>query len=432
VRSICPPAVVVAALAFAAAGCGGTTEQARSGASSIVPASAPAFIAIDADPASPQWRTVDALASKFPDKQKALDEIKSDLRKQDVDWDHDVAPVLQGELDFVWLDFAKDGQNFVALMQPKDEAKFKQLLAKASDKPVYEKYRDWYVVANEQATIDRFEQQSSTATATLAGNKTFAASMDRLGDDSVVRAYVNGKALMKVPQLRSYADKVGKLDWLAFRVGATSEGLGVDTIMHGTPGPLFTHPSGAKLLGTVPADALVYLSFHGSKGMFDPFLTVPQLGALARPLRQVGRLLEGENALYVRPGTRTPEVTLVTTPPKGVDGGAIADRLAPGLYHANVGGRFVISTSKGAPKASGKTLSDSDEFRSAKDASGMPDSTSSTLFVNISAGVPYVEKLAQQRIPAAIARNLKPLRSAVEYAASHTHEVQVTFFLRIK
>jgi hypothetical protein len=62
----------------------------------------------------------------------------------------------------------------------------------------------------------------------------------------------------------------------------------------------------------------------------------------------------------------------------------------------------------------------------------MPDTTSSALFVNIHAGVPYVEKLAHQRIPAAIVRNLTPLRSAVEYAASHQHELQVSFFLRIK
>jgi hypothetical protein len=48
--------------------------------------------------------------------------------------------------------------------------------------------------------------------------------------------------------------------------------------------------------------------------------------------------------------------------------------------------------------------------------------------VNIHASVPYVEKLAQQHIPAEVARNLKPLRSAVEYAASHTHELQITFF----
>jgi hypothetical protein len=62
----------------------------------------------------------------------------------------------------------------------------------------------------------------------------------------------------------------------------------------------------------------------------------------------------------------------------------------------------------------------------------MPDKTWSALYVNIHASVPYVEKLARLHIPAAIARNIKPLRSAVEYAASHTHEVQISFFLRIK
>ena len=41
-------------------------------------------------------------------------------------------------------------------------------------------------------------------------------------------------------------------------------------------------------------------------------------------------------------------------------------------------------------------------------------------------------ELAGSHIPAEIARNVKPLRSAVEYAASHTHELQISFFLRIK
>jgi hypothetical protein len=62
----------------------------------------------------------------------------------------------------------------------------------------------------------------------------------------------------------------------------------------------------------------------------------------------------------------------------------------------------------------------------------MPDKTWSTLYVNIHSTVPYVEQLAHAHLPAEIARNVKPLRSAVEYAASHTHELQISFFLRIK
>src|SRR5436190_10448177 len=278
---------VLAAAAVLAAGCGGTTAQTGAGASSIVPASAPAFVAVDADPSSQQWQTIDALASKFPDKQKAVESIKQDLGKQDVSWEQDVRPVLQGELAVVWLDFERNGQNFVALLQPKNEAKFKELVAKANkaekdptNRAVYDKFRGWYVVATDRATIDRFEQQSNARSTSLADDKTFKQSMDRLGSDSVVRAYVNGKFLMSLAhryggaQLKPYIDKVGTLDWIAVRLGATSEGLAFDTIVHGTPGSLFKGASkssafSSKLLGTVPANALVYLSFHGSKGMFN-------------------------------------------------------------------------------------------------------------------------------------------------------------------
>lgn len=447
------PAGVLAAVALAATGCGGTTAQIGTGASSIVPASAPAYIAIDSNPSSSQWQTIDQLASKFPDKQKAVDSIKQDLSKHDVSWEQDVKPVLQGETDFVWLDLNGNGQNFVMLIQPKDEAKFKELVAKASDKPVYDKFRSWYVVAEKQGTIDRFEQQSNAAATTLGDDKAFTQSMDRLGNDSVLRAYVNGKSLMRLArrsggaQLKPYIDKVGTLDWIALRAGATSEGIGFDTIVHGTPGPLFKQSAksaafSTKLLASVPADALVYLSFHGSKGMFNSF-TGKQFGQFAQPLQQIGRILEGENAIYVRPGKGMPEVTLVATPSKGTNGAAIVDRIVkryaggpvPHLYYGNVDGHLVVSDQKAALRAANgsvPSLSDSDEFKQAKDASGMPDKTWSTLYVNIHAGVPYAEKLAQQHLPPEVARNIKPLRSAVEYAASHTHELQVTFFLRIK
>jgi Protein of unknown function (DUF3352) len=471
---------VLAATALLVAGCGGTTSQPRAGASDIVPASAPAYLAIDADPSSQQWQTIDALASKFPDKQKAVDSIKQDMSKEGVSWEKDIRPFLHGELDFVWLDFERNGENFVALMQPSNGEKFRAFIAKAnksekdpSNRAVYDEFRGWYVVATKRETIDRFEQESTTATSTLAEEKSFKDSMDRLGQDSVVRAYVNGPFLMKLArtyggaQIKPYIDKVGTLDWIALRMGATSQGIGLDTIVHGTPGPLFKGSSkasafSAKLLGTVPADALLYLSFHGSKGMFNglqqnPALNTPEFRQFAKPLQQIGRVLEGENAIYARPGARIPEVTLVSTP--GTAGTPILDRIVKkfagsppqartvdgtpvhaiaqngmGLYYADVDGKFVVSDQPQGIRSvnhSGKSLSDSAEFTQAKDASGMPDKTWSTLYVNIHAGVPYVEKLAQEHIPAEVARNLKPLRSAVEYAASHTHEFQVSFFLRI-
>jgi hypothetical protein len=482
---------VLAVTALVAAGCGGTTSQVGTGASTIVPASAPAFIAIDSNPSSQQWQTINSLAGKFPDKQKAVDSIKQDMSKEDVDWEQDVRPALGDEIDFVWLDFENDGENVVILTQPKNDAKFKQFVAKANasekdpaDKMVYEKFRGWALLSPTQKTLDRFKKASTSQAKSLADAKAFKQSMARLGEDSVLRAYVNGKFLMKLArryggsEIKPYLEKAGALDWIATRLGATSEGVGLDAIVHGTPGSLFKGtPSSSsfspKLLGRVPQNALLYLTFHGTKGMFDglqknSLLNTPEYRQFAKPLHDIGRLLEGENALYVRPGTARssdapfaiPEVTLVSTPAKGTDGVSILDRLLKkyagslpvadrvdgtpvhtlstdglGLYYTTVDGKLVVTDQPSGIRGQtrgGTSLSEAKGFKETKTASGLPDKTYGFLYVDISSSVPYVEKLAQQHVPAEIARNIKPLRSAVEYAASRTHELQVTFFLRIK
>src|SRR5439155_13519921 len=117
-----------------AAGCGAATGV-GGGAAGIVPASAPAFIAIDSDPGSSQWQTVNDLASRFPDKQKAIDSLKNDLRKADgIDYEQDVKPALGPEIDVVWLDFDNNGGDVVGLTQPGDEAAFKRLVEKGNAK----------------------------------------------------------------------------------------------------------------------------------------------------------------------------------------------------------------------------------------------------------------------------------------------------------
>src|SRR6185312_10082827 len=96
--------LLVAALALVLAGCGGTTGP-GSGGADFVPASAPLYLAINTDLGSSQWDTVNELANKFPDKQKAIDSIKQQLTKNGLDWDEDVKPALGPELDLVMLDF---------------------------------------------------------------------------------------------------------------------------------------------------------------------------------------------------------------------------------------------------------------------------------------------------------------------------------------
>src|SRR5207237_4766003 len=120
---------------------------------------------------------------------------------------------------------------------------------------------------------------------------------------------------------------------------AKQDGLALDTIVHGTPGDAFKTRGSAASVGSlrrlVPQDALLYLAFHGSQGMLgglgnNPLLQQqPGFRQFAGILRDVGSLLQGENALYVRapPGRRLPEVTFLASPGAGVDGAAVLDRV---------------------------------------------------------------------------------------------------------
>ena len=478
----------LAATALLAAGCGGTTAQIGTGASDLVPATAPVFIAIDSNPDSAQWQQVKALASKFPDKQKAVDRFEKELRDESVDWERDVEPALGDEVDFVWLDFERDGDNFVVLTQPKDDAAFKRFVAKANaseknpaNRAHYEKFHDWYVLG-EQAPIDRFKRESDAASRSLSDESAFTESMDRLGGDSIVRAYVNGDAVMDVARkyggsdVARYLDKVGRLDWLAFRTGAKDDGVGFDAIVHGKPGDLFKDVPAASgfepnLPGHVPANVLLYFTFHGAKGMFDRIKTNDLFNTSdTRQFRDVfddlDRLLQGENAVYLRPGAqrlngvpfKLPEITLVTSPDG--DGAKAVDRLLDtklnvvpvrqtidgvdarridqgglGLFYANVDGRLVLTdTAEGLRGFNhpGTTLADSEKYRSTKAGSGLPDKTPGFFYVDIKSSIPFGEKLADTRIPESIRRNLKPLDSVVEYAATRSAELKVSFFLLIK
>jgi hypothetical protein len=105
------------------------------------------------------------------------------------------------------------------------------------------------------------------------------------------------------------------------------------------------------------------------------------------------------------------------------------------LYWADVGRRLVVTDRPGAfgeIKGTPAPLSQSGEYNGALDSSGMPDKTQGFLYVNVHGGIAYAQKAAGLPIPGSVKRNLRPLRSAVEYAATRPSEIQVTFFLRIK
>jgi hypothetical protein len=440
-------------------------------------------VALDTDLDSSQWQAVDELASKFPDKQKAIDSINQQLLKKGLDWDRDLKPALGPEIDVVTLDLAHPGET-VALMQPKDEGAFERAVKKGnagdpSSKLVYEKFHGWTLMSDKQTAIDAFKQASDATKRTLSDDKNFSVAMGKAGD-GILRAYVNGASVMAVAKnfmgtdAGSYFKKLGTLDWLRMTLRAKSDGIAWDTTVHGTPGKAFKNvnarASNGSLQKVVPKDALLYLAFHGSKGMLgglgdNPILQ--QFGAkgLGDALQQVGRILEGENALYVRAAGRkdVPEVTFIAAPGGGLDGAAALDRILNrfakelgarskrttiagvparvigagpvAVRYANVKGRLVITDLPAGivfAKNGGKTLADSQEYQEAGRSSGLPASPQVVLYVDIHSTIPVIDRFGGARIPVEVERNLKPLRSAIEYAVSRSHELQITFFLRIK
>jgi hypothetical protein len=479
------------ALAFASlvlAGCGGTTSSTGAGGAEVVPADATMFVAINTDADSEQWQAVNELANRFSDKRDFEQTLKEGLKDQGVDWETDVKAAIGPEFDFVWLDLDQQGQNFVVLTQPRDKAKFDRLIKKAQETST-ELFRgqvdDWEVLAPSQAAVDRFVRESESSNSKLSDEDGFSAAMSNYPDDALLRFYLDGPPVMDLARDelsaddRAYVDKLGRLDWIASGLSVTSVGVRFDLNMHGKAGPALkdvvpTKPFGSALTHEVPRDALAYFAFHGAKGMLtgledNPLFSeqVPELHRYAGVLKSVESLLQGENAFYVRPAGKAqiPEVTFVAEPAPGTDGAATLDRLikryrselelpsqpkrsrVAGLpartidlgeykiHYANVGNRLVI-TNLGAGlqalKGNPPSLADSKDFQQAVDSAGMPAKTQGFVYVNVKGGIDYAQRLANTNIPSGITKNLRPLRSVVEYAATQPSEIQVTFFLHIK
>jgi hypothetical protein len=105
------------------------------------------------------------------------------------------------------------------------------------------------------------------------------------------------------------------------------------------------------------------------------------------------------------------------------------------VQYANVKGKLVVTNLPSGisfAKNGGKVLADSREYQDATRSSGLPAKPQVVLYVDIHSTIPVIRRLGNMGIPAGVARNLKPLRSAVEYAVRRSHEIQVSFFLRIR
>ena len=474
-------------VAVAGAGCGGGgggggTASAEGAAAA--PAGSAAFISINSDATSDQWKQVNKLLKKFPGRAQVMNGFRKSLREQGVDYEKDVKPAIGDEVDVVWLDFQNGGDDFVALTQPKNDKKFKQLLAKSDEKIYSEEVGDWTAFGPSQSALATYRQRAKGKK--LSGDETFKDAMGEVNGAALVKIYVSGQSIAGAFQSLASAGGGGgaplgldQLDFVAAQAQSQEDGLRVEGAVKSNDGrPLGTSGTfKSKLISGVPSGALALLDFRGDgvqEQLTELRNRVPEFNrgvqeferSLGVRLESVLGLLGHENALYVRQGAPIPEISLALEAPNLQQAMATVDRLAAriaqlahgrltsadedgvtvktltfpnfAVHYAGFDGRILITngpTGIRDYRAGGDKLTGDSVFKDATDAAGMPDQTSGLVYVNLKDAIPLVENFATtagESIPPQVADNLRPLRSFVAYGSGDKNLSKFTAFLQIK
>ena len=477
-------------LAFLVAGCGGGRTNTSAGGSSIpdgasvVRAGLVGFVAIDSDTGSDQWQQLDKLAHKFPARAKAIAHIEQELAKHGVDYETDVKPALGPELDLAIASAGTEqSTRVVGLTRPDDPAKFEALVAKlnASDSggenAVFRQLADgWYAISDSQAAITSVLKGDQTA---LADDDSFRQAVGKLPADTLVKAFLDGKRLSalasqagaKVGSLDPSLLGLDNLDYVAVSASAEDDGIRIRAASSGGP----AGGGETKLAKGVPGDAFALFDFLG-KGTTDQLgrlKSTPQLAPLLGELKEYGvtldevlALLQGEVAFYARPGGVVPELTLVLDPQDASAALSTIDKLMEHLAAAR-GGKVESGTQDGHPVktvnlgnfaihygavdgkvlltsgmngvadfgASGDRLPDSEDFKEANDAAGMPDSTGGFAYIDVKDVLPLLEGLSAlsgESLPSDVTDNLRPLRSFLAWSEGGSDARTYDAFLEIK
>jgi hypothetical protein len=485
---------VLAALSLVLAACGsGGGNSAFSGGSTpsgaaLVRTGLFAFVSIDSDTGSGQWQQLDDLAHKFPGRDKAMAQFKGELTKDGVDYDSDVNPALGPELDLAVVSGGtEESTKVVGLTKPDDPAKFKALVTKLNksdsggDTAVYREVGDgWYAISDSQAAITSALKGDGTA---LADADTFKQAMGKLSGDALVKTYVDGQ---QVNQLISRAAATSgstlgtgslgldNVKYISGAISAEDDGLRVHGASSG--GNLGSGDFASQLIGSVPESAFALLDFSGTglTEQLDQLRTTPQFGDAAKELTEylgisideLMSLLDGEVAFYARPAGVIPELTLALHPQDESAALAALDKLAAhvaaetggqvqsgtqgghqvktfdvgqfAIHYGSVGdGKIVLTTGLNgiADYGSGSSLEDSADFKEAKGAAGMPDSTGDVVYVDIKNLLPLIEgaaALSGGSLPPHALENLQPLRSLLAWSEGGSESRTFDAFLEIK
>jgi hypothetical protein len=460
----------VAAAALLVAGCGGNGGGSLPAGASVVPGSAAAFIWVDTDLKSDQWRTAKALFDKFPGRAKLLAQLNKELTKQKLDFNRDVKPALGDEFDVVFLDFAHNGNDVVGLAKPHNRAKFEQLVTSGPDPSVTGQVRGWTVVADKQALIDRFRTAANGKS--IADDDAFSKAFGNLDDNTIARAYVSGRALEQAYE-RGFAGQtqVRPQDFVTFgpivasaqaqqggaRVDADAE---IHVKLKPDPTP---DPYEAKLPRELPAGALLYVSYAQLDR--EVRATINELERVLPNFRQqraqvesalgtslqhdIYPLLAGEAAFAIYPGAPIPRFEFVlalkneakarqllervnalmafggAAAPRTVQVGAarVSEVKVPGrrvtVDYAVFDHKLVIENGTAgiaALQQHGAKLAEDPLYKAARANGDTPTKSIGFVYANLRDGLPLAFKYARQSgsaIPADAVENTRPLQSLI-------------------
>jgi hypothetical protein len=441
------PALLAALLLALVAGCGST--GAAGSAASAVPEDVAVYLSVDTSFQGDQWRAVRDLLAKFPDGQGAIDELLDKASDGAGLSTERLKDALGSEVGVAVLDIPlghNEEPQVVLLSQPDDPDAFRKLF-EGQDAALAE-VNGWEVAAADQATLDRYREALEGRS--LEDSADFDETMDDL-DDGLVHAYVNGEALMQAfasqPGFPAGAFPLaggGEIGSVGAVLKAEGNGVRVEGRAVTAEGAPASEPYAAELPEEIPGGVLAFLSFNGlgesltgGAGGFQ--------GLLPFDLNEIAKLFAGETAVYVRPGTPQPTITLVTE----VDDEAAALRAVQGLvglagpdarsiaYDA-FGGLLAVSTSQAeidALRSDEPRLDQDDAFEQAAEEAGLPDETTGFGYVDLESVIPLFLGFlppADAAEAAEVKAYLEPLGSVVFWGGKSGSVQDFSLFVSIE
>lgn len=479
-------AILVSTLVLVAAGCGGEDLGAgkASGAELLNPG-ALVYWETKSDPDSDQWQQVEELLGRFPDGEKWIAQLKQELQTEGVSWEDDIKPALgdqtvaavyaksMADVSFVGMTNSKDPDKTVALVQ-------KLNAADEGEDVITRVVGDWVVLSTEESWIDAALKGDGGQS--LADADGFEEGTAKLPDDALTRVYVDVAGALESfgsaqPQSAQAFRLLGlnEVDFAGAWAKARDDGVEIAGALQGEGADKLlgaAKPYKSALLDLVPADAFTFLSFQGqdTTEQFDALRNNPLYGMAVREFeREVGvkledivQLFSGEVGFYAAPAAPVPELTLLlasadpararqsaerllrTLAERG--GGKVADEgdVTTALFEgfainlATVENTVVVTTVKGAIeelKGSGDKLSDTDRYKEALEAAGVPDEYTGLVYVDLAEAIKLAMGFATssgEAIPAEVSRNLAPLRSLVAYGEKDGELGKALLFVEIE